>query len=199
MNFESVNPSAVRSIRQRDFLQEWIRHFARQRSLPSFAAFKPARIDDEMTDLMFYNVEYVEAEPRYRVVHEGRRLIDAYGITGIGRHLQDTVSAPVWAYLEPIYRKCVTVGLPVYSTFHVTDTEGLKVDYERLLLPFGEGSNVQNIVASLKSIAETGRFTNTNLMRPINHAPVYTLRAVIDADLFSPSRHISTLGDVVEV
>ena len=51
-----------------------------------------------MTDLMFYNVEYAGAEPRYRVVHEGRRLIDAYGITGIGRHLQDTVSAPVWAY-----------------------------------------------------------------------------------------------------
>jgi hypothetical protein len=199
MIFESVNPSAVKSIRQRDFLQEWIRLYARQRALPPVAAFKPARIDDEMPDLMFYNVEYVGDEPRYRVTHEGQRLIDAYGITGIGRHLQDTVSPPVWAYLEPIYRKCVSTALPVYSTFHVADAEGRKVDYERLLLPFGEGSVVQNMVSSLKSISEAGRFVNTDLMSPVNHDPKYTLRAVIDAGLSSPSRHISIAGDVVEL
>jgi hypothetical protein len=199
MNFESVNPSAVKSIRQRDFLKEWTRLYARQRTLPALAAFEPARIDDELPDLMFYNVEYDGSEPRYRVTHEGRRLIDAYGITGIGRCLQDTTSPPVWSYLEPIYRKCVAVALPVYSTFHVTDAEGRKVDYERLLLPFGEGGSVHNIIASLKSIAEAGRFINTDLMRPINHNPKYTLRAVIDAGLSPPSRHISIEGDIVEL
>jgi hypothetical protein len=199
MIFESVSPSAVKSIRQRDFLKEWTRLYVRQRSLPVFGAFKPARIDDEMSDLMFYNVEYVDAKPRYRVTHEGQRLIDAYGITGIGRHLQDTVSPPVWAYLEPIYQRCVATALPVYSTFHVTDVEGRKVEYERLLLPFGEGTAVQNIVGSLKSISEAGRFVNTALMSPVNHDPKYTLRAVIDAGLSSPSRHISIEGDVVEL
>jgi hypothetical protein len=197
MIFENVSPSAVKSIRQRDFLKEWIRLYARQGALPSVTAFAPARIGEEMPDLMFYDVEYVEAEPRYRVTHEGQRLIDAYGITGIGRHLHDTISPPVWIHIEPIYRKCVSIALPVYSTFQVRDAEGRKVDYERLMLPFGEGRTVQNMVTSLKPISEDGRFINANLMHPVDHAPNYTLRAVINAGLAGPSRPTSIEGDVV--
>lgn len=197
MIFESLSPSAVRSIRQRDFLKEWIRLYMRLGTLPSVAAFAPARIDEEMPDLMFYDVEYVGAEPRYRVTHEGQRLIDAYGITGIGRHLQDTISPPVWVYIEPIYRKCVSTALPIYSTFQVRDEEGRKVDYERLLLPFGAGGGVQNLVTSLKPISEEGRFINANLMHPDDHAPNYTLRAVISNGLSGPSRPSSIEGDVV--
>jgi hypothetical protein len=199
MNFESVGPSAVRAIRQRDFLKEWFRLYVRQQALPAFAAFEPARIGEEMPELMFYNVEYVGAEPRYRVTHEGRRLIEAYGVSGIGRHLHETLSPSLWLYLEPIYRKCVSVALPIYSVFQVTDAERRKVEYERLLLPFGEGSAVQNIVASVKTISVEGRFTNADLMSPVNHKPKYTLRAVIDAGLSSPSRHISIEGDVIEL
>lgn len=197
MIFENVSPSAVKSIRQRDFLKEWIRLYARQGALPPVAAFAPARIGEEMPDLMFYDVEYVGVEPRYRVTHEGQHLIDSYGLTGIGRHLQDTLSPQVWAYLEPIYRKCVSTALPIYSTFEVRDAEGRKVDYERLLLPFGEGRTVQNMVASLKPISEDGRFINANLMRPADHAPNYTLRAVIADGLSGPSRPTSIDGDIV--
>jgi hypothetical protein len=199
MHFDSVGPSAVRAIRQREILREWIRLHARQGGLPLQAGFEPARFSDEMPDLMFYDVEYIGGEPRYRVIHEGHRLIDAYGIVGKGRHLQDTVSPPVWAWLEPLYRKCVSVALPVYSAFHVTDREGRKVDYERLLLPFGANGVVRNMIASLKAISEEGRFTNTNLMRPVNHEPKYTLRAVIDTGLAVPSSHIAIEGDVVEL
>ena len=199
MVFDSVNPTAVKCIRQRDFLNEWIRLYTRQHALPSLAGFEPARISDEMPDLMFYDIEYIASEPRYRVKHEGRRLIDAYGITGIGRHLQDTISPALWIYLEPIYQKCVSIGLPVYSAFHVTDAERRKVEYERLLLPFGDDGVVRHMIASIKSFSEEGRFTNTDLMRPVNHDPKYTLRAVIDTGLSPPSRHISIEADVVEL
>jgi hypothetical protein len=197
MIFQSVSPSAVKSIRQRDFLKEWMRHYAPERSLPSFAKFKPARIEDEKPDLMFYEIDYVDREPRYRVTFEGHRLIDAYGISGLGRHLQDTISPGIWVHLEPIYAKCVAAALPVYSTFQVTDTEGRKVDYERLLLPFGESGIVHNMITSLQSICEEGRFVNTGLMRPDNHDPKYTLRAVIDGGLSAPSRPTAIAGDIV--
>lgn len=199
MHFESVGPSAVRAIRQREFLKEWIRLYARYGRLPPVNEFEPARIGDEMPDLMIYDVEYIDNEPRYRVTHEGRRLIDAYGITGKGQHLHITISPALWIYLEPIYRQCVSVALPVYSAFHVTDAEGRKVDYERLLLPFGTDGVVRNMIASIKAISEDGRFTNTGLMRPVNHDPKYTLRAVIDTGLAAPSPHISVEGDVVEI
>jgi hypothetical protein len=199
MLFESVSPSAVRAIRQREFLKEWLRLYSRHGRLPPVAEFEPARIGDEMPDLMIYDVEYVESEPRYRVMHEGRRLIDAYGIVGKGKHLQNTISPPVWVHLEPIYRQCVSVALPVYSAFHVSDAEGRKVEYERLLLPFGNDGVVRNMIASIKAISEEGRFINTNLMQPVNHDPKYTLRAVIDTGLATPSRHIAIEGDVVEL
>lgn len=199
MAFESVNPSAVRSIRQRDFLKEWIRLYTRHHALPSLAGFEPARIGDELPDLVFYDVEYIASEPRYRIKHEGRRLMEAYGISGIGRYLQDTMSPALWVYLGPIYQKCASIGLPVYSAFHVTDVEGRKVEYERLLLPFGEEGIVRNIVGSIKSFSEEGRFTNIDLMSPANHDPKYTLQAVIDSGLSSPSRHISIEADVVEL
>jgi hypothetical protein len=68
MQFESVGPSAVRAIRQREFLKEWIRLYARHGRLPPVSEFEPARISDEMPDLMIYDVEYIDAEPRYRVI-----------------------------------------------------------------------------------------------------------------------------------
>lgn len=189
----------MRSIRQRDFLGEWIRLYSPRRELPTFASYALPRMAEEMPDLMIYDIEYVDGDARYRVTHEGQRLIDAYGISGRGRFLQDTISAPLWIFLEPIYRKCMETAQPIYSIFSVTDTEGRKVNYERLLLPFGEQADVRCIVASLKSISEEGRFTNKNLMRPVNHDPKYTLRAVIEIGLSPPSRHISVEGDVVEI
>lgn len=199
MIFENVSPSAIRSIRQRDLLKEWLRHYLPKRTLPAFAAFRPERIDDEMPDLMFCALDDVGGEPRYRVLHEGKRLTDAYCITALGRHLQDVFDPAVWMYLEPIYARCVSAALPVYSAFHVTDTEGRQVDYERLLLPFGENGSVQNIVASIKSICAEGRFVNAGLMQPANHAPQYTLRAVVSAGLTAPARHAGLDGDVVSL
>lgn len=199
MIFESVGPSAVKSIRQRDFLKEWLRHYAPKRALPAFSAFQPSRIGEEMQDLMFYDVEYAGAEPRYRVTHEGQRLIESYGVIGKGRFLQETISPPVWIYLEPLYAQCVSTALPIYSSFHVMDAEGRRVEYERLLLPFGEGRTVRNMVASIKPICAEGRFTNTGLMQPANHDPHYTLRAVIDAGLTAQSRQMGIDGDVVSL
>ena len=143
MNFESVGPSAVKSIRQRDFLKEWMRHYVPRRTLPAFAAFKPARIDDEMPDLMFYDVEYAGGEPRYLVTREGQRLIDAYGVTGIGKHLQDTISPPVWQYIEPIYRKWQTSNVAwamcsIAGTHRVDARLGYARPHADILPRFGE-------------------------------------------------------------
>ncbi len=81
----------------------------------------------------------LESEPRYRVTHEGRRLIDAYGITG-HRPASAGYDQSGGVDLSRTDLSQVRHGrLPVYSAFHVTDAEGRKVEYERLLLPFGDG------------------------------------------------------------
>jgi hypothetical protein len=82
--------------------------------------------------------------------------------------------------------------------FHRDDLKGDAVDYERLLLPFGVNNQVQQMVASIKSISLDGRFVNTNLMRSEGHTPAYHLRAVVDhlAPMLPP---VSWTDDVVEI
>ena len=56
MDFESANPSVVKSIKQRDLLNTWLRLFARQRLLPRIEEYQPARIEEEFPDLVHYAV-----------------------------------------------------------------------------------------------------------------------------------------------
>ena len=180
MQLENVSPSAVRSVRQQDFLKVWFRLFNKAAQLPSLASFQPSRIEDEKPELMYYDVVRRADDIRYGVTFAGRRLIEAYGFNAEGRDLQDILSPTIWAFAEPLYDQCVHQGMPVYSVFTVVDLKNEIVSYERLLLPFGEANVVQKIIASIKSISTEGRFVNVDLMRSKDHDPQYSLKAVVN-------------------
>ena len=71
------------------------------------------------------------------------------------------------------------------------------MSYERLLLPFGRGDAVEQIVGSYKSISIEGGFKINNLMglRP-KAVPVILVRAIIDRD-FVPSQPGRQMSDEV--
>jgi hypothetical protein len=79
----------------------------------------------------------------------------------------------------------------------VQDTDNKDVSYERLLLPFGRGDAVEQIVGTYKSISIEGGFKINNLMglRP-KAVPVILVRAIIDRD-FVPNQVSS--DEVVEL
>jgi len=198
MHFDSVSPSAVRSVRQQDFLKVWFRLFTRLGQLPSLADFNPSRIEDEKPELMYYDVVHTGDEIRYPVIFAGQRLIEAYGFNAVGRDLQDILSPTIWTHVESLYDQCVLRGMPTYSVFTVVDVHNDVVAYERLLLPFGEANVVKQIIASIKSISTEGRFVNTDLMRSKDHDPQYSLRAVVDQ--CAPDKvTTSWADDVVEI
>jgi hypothetical protein len=198
MHFDSVSPSAVRSIRQQDFLKVWFRLLAKTGFLPSLAAFEPSRLEDEKPELMYYDVVHTHDDIRYPVTFAGKRLIEAYGFNAVGRDLQDILSPTIWAHVEPLYDQCVVRGKPVYSVFTVVDLNNDVVAYERLLLPFGENNVVGQMIASIKSISTEGRFINTDLMRSRDHDPQYSLRAVVDQRAPDIVRS-SQADDVIEI
>ena len=102
MNLDSVSSSAVRSVRQQDFLKVWFRTFNKTARLPSLASFEPSRIEDEKPELMYYDVtQNAGGDPRYRVSFAGARLVEAYGFNAVGRDLQDIISPSIWADLSP--------------------------------------------------------------------------------------------------
>lgn len=98
----------------------------------------------------------------------------------------------------PVYYKCIAVGLPVYTIANIDDSYGRIVAYERLLLPFSEGTGVGHVIASLKTISEDGGFEIKNLMRGNDALPTPKLRTVIDRDLFHRTPGRISSGDQIE-
>jgi hypothetical protein len=198
LEFESAKPSVVKAIKQRDLLNTWLRLYARKQSMPRIEEYQPDRLEDELTDLVFYTVDTAPEPPRLTIQSDGTRMSNAYGHTGKGRFLDEYVGPRLAPFVMPVYYQCITRALPVYTIANIDDAYGRIVAYERLLLPFSEGGNVTHVIASLKTISEDGGFEIKNLMRGSDTLPKPKLRAVIDRDLFHRAPSRIAAGDVIE-
>lgn len=199
--FESSAPSVIKSIRQRDFLNTWLRLYARDQRPPRFADFHPERMADEIADLVTYRVDSTAKPPRIIIDSDGSRMANAYGrdgVSSIGVNLTDYIGPKLAPMVMPIYYACIARELPVFTISRVVDSHGRPVDYERLLLPFSDGTGIDRILASLKTISEEGAFEIRNLMRTNDALPVYRLRTVIDRDLFHAKPVRKDSSDTIE-
>ena len=198
MDFASADPSIVKSIKQRDLLNTWLRLFARDQALPRMDEYRPERIEDELPDLVFFTVETDQAPPRLLIESDGTRMSSAYGNTGKGRYLDEYLGARLAPIVVPVYHECIARRLPAYTIATIDDIYERIVAYERLLLPFSDGGNVTHIIASLKTISEDGGFEIKNLMRGSDKLPVPKLRTIIDRELFHRAPGRIPSGDVLE-
>jgi hypothetical protein len=93
LEFQSANPTIVKSIKQRDLLHTWLRLYARQQKMPRIEEYQPSRFDDELPDLVFYTVDSAAVPPRLTIQSDGTRMSSAYGNTGKGRYLDEYLGA----------------------------------------------------------------------------------------------------------
>jgi hypothetical protein len=198
LDFTSAAPPVVKSIKQRDLLNTWLRLYARQQVAPAIWEYQPARLEEELSDLIYYTVDNATPTPRLTIQSEGTRISRAYGHTGKGILLDDYVGPRLAPFVMPVYHECVARGLPVYSVADVDDIYGRVVAYERLLMPFLTDDKVSHIIASLKTFCEDGGFEIKNLMRGNDALPRPGLRVVIDRDLFHRAPGRIAAADVVE-
>jgi hypothetical protein len=198
LEFQSANPTIVKSIKQRDLLNTWLRLYAREQLMPRIEEYQPSRLADELQDLLYCAVDSGQVPPRLTIERETTRISSAYGSPGKGRYLDEYVGTRLAPIVMPIYYQAVRLGLPVYTISNIDDIYGRIVAYERLLLPFSQGGGVTHIIASLKTISEDGDFEIRNLMRANDTLPTAKLRAVIDRDLFHRAPGRIPAGDVIE-
>ena len=198
MNFESANPSIVKSIKQRDLLNTWLRLFARQQKLPHVDEYQPERLEDELSDLVYYTVDIANGPPRLTIQSNGTRMASAYGHNGRGRSLDEYLGPRLASIVIPVYHEAIARRLPVYTISNIDDSYGRIVAYERLLLPFSDQDKVSHVIASLKTISEDGGFEIRNLMRGSDMLPTPKVRAVIDRELFHRAPGRISAGDVIE-
>lgn len=197
-DFQSAGPSVIKSIKQRDLLNTWLRLFARTGSLPQMAEYQPERIEDELPDLVFYTVDTGSEPPRLTIQSDGTRMSSAYGNRGKGRYLDEYLGPRLAPIVMPVYCECIARRLPAYTIADMEDIYGRLVAYERLLLPFSDGGGVTHIIASLKTISEEGGFEIKNLIRGNDKLPVPKLLTIIDRDLFHRSPGRISSGDALE-
>jgi hypothetical protein len=199
LEFESAKPSIVKSIKQRDLLNTWLRLYARAQTIPRLEEYQPARIEDETPDLVYYTVDAAPQPPHLTILSDGTRMSTAYGHNGKGKLLDEYLGPRLAPIVMPVYYYCVQRRLPIYTIAHIDDAYGRVVAYERLLLPFCEaGGDVTHIIASLKTISEDGGFEIKNLMRSNDALPTPKLRAVIDRELFHRAPGRIEAGDLLE-
>ncbi len=206
MEFDSANPSVVRSIKQRELLDTWLRALRKPRELPRLADFRPERIVDELPDMMAYDVEGDGPGARFLITQEGARLTSAYGNDHIApdmrtnRYLDDAIGPERYARVLPCYRACLNARRPTYSISMVRDADGREVSYERLLLPFGTGGRVEQIIGSYKAISIEGYFRIGNLMgHQPKAAPMRLVNAVIDRELARRPVGVRAADDIIVV
>jgi hypothetical protein len=206
MQFESANPSVVRSVKQRDLLNAWLRTLRGRRTLPVLADYQPDRIADEAADMMGFNVEGEGDTARFLITLEGSRLTATYGNEHIdpgkrtNRYLDDAIGPERYSRVVPSYCACLARRRPTYSVSMLHDADGKDVSYERLLLPFGSAGDVEQIVGSYKAISIEGGFKINNLMGVRSRAtPVSVINAVIDLDLVRPAAGRGAADDLIEL
>jgi hypothetical protein len=198
VEFESANPTIVKSIKQRDLLNTWLRLYARKQMTPRIEEFQPERLADELPDLVYYTVDAAREPARLTIQSDGTRISNAYGHTGKGRYLDEYLGARLAPVVMPVYYQCVKRALPAYTISNIDDIYGRIVAYERLLLPFCDGGSVTHMIASLKTISEDGGFEIKNLLRGNDALPTPKLRTIIDRDLFHRAPGRIPAGDVIE-
>ena len=85
LDFQSANPTIVKSIKQRDLLNTWLRLYARDQRAPRMDEYHPARLADELPDLVYMSVDTAQEPVRLMIDSDGTRMSTAYGNTGKGR------------------------------------------------------------------------------------------------------------------
>jgi hypothetical protein len=205
MQFESANPSIVKSVKQRELLNAWLRAPGSREGLPSIGNFRPERIADELADMMGFSVIGAGETARFLITQEGSRLTATYGNEHIepdkrtNRYLDDAIGPDRYSRVVHSYLACLARKRPTYSVSTVQDLDGKDVSYERLLLPFGSAGTVEQIVGSYKAISIEGGFKINNLMgiRP-KATPIGVINAVIDLEIVRTPRAKGTPDDVIE-
>jgi hypothetical protein len=206
IEFKSADPSVVRSVKQRDLLNAWLRTLRGRQGLPAVQDYQPERIFDELSDMMGFDVAGIGDTARFVITHEGTRLTATYGNEHvdpdqrINRYLDDAIGPERYARVVPSYRACLAGRRPTYSISMVQDPDGKDVSYERLLLPFGRANVVEQIIGSYKAISIDGGFKINNLMGIKSKAtPVNVVNAVIDLDFVRRSADRHTSDEVIEI
>jgi PilZ domain len=141
--------AAIKSSGQQELARHWDR-LAAGRRFPDPRGFT---LPPELSDPTRLNVWNVEGEGRlqkFRAAYQGEAIGQVFATPWAGKTMEDVVPMSLRSLAIEAARECVQTGCVIYTIISTLDTQGQRVDCERLLLPFGSGSKVTQMLASLQ-------------------------------------------------
>lgn len=163
MTFRNATAERVNSTSQRALLLYW-RRLADGRPYPRITDFSPTGRIHDPKQLVIWQVEHDGPKRRYRALHHGAHVAEAFGEKWAGRTMDEVVPAFGRAFALHSADACALTGHAVYTIFSTRDEQQRTIDCERLLLPLGAGGKVEQIVASLQLISLTGEFRRDSVL-----------------------------------
>jgi hypothetical protein len=163
MQFSPASIQSIKSISQRALTIYWNR-LAGRRSFPSIAEFDPEPRLHDPKQLVIWAIEDAFGQRRFRALYQGTNVAEVFNSSWAGRTMDEVVPVPLKSFSIDGANECAESGCAIYTVFATFDAKGHRVDCERLLLPLGEGSTVQQIVASLQLISVKGEFERKSVL-----------------------------------
>jgi hypothetical protein len=175
--YQRHSPDVVKSIQQRWLLGHWKR-LRNGCVLPLASSFKLAEADPCRDDLSVLDVLPHNGAHRFLIVDHGKNIGSMFASSCAGKFLDETLPDIARARTLETYEHVVTTGVPVYTVSRMIDALGRPILYERLLLPFSDGSGkVTRILALLETISNEGTIERQSLLSNPQTTHQYQIKA----------------------
>lgn len=163
MPFSPASIQSIKSVSQRALTLYWNR-LAGDRPFPSITEFDPGPGLHDPKQLVIWNIEGDYRQPSFRAVYQGPNVAEVFNSSWAGRTMDEVVPPRLKSVSINGANECAVTGCAIYTIFATFDAQGHRVHCERLLLPLGEGSTAQQIVASLQLISVEGEFERKSVL-----------------------------------
>lgn len=196
MQFETLTVNSIKSITQRRLLWYW-NELAAGRRFPVFSDFQ---IDARMHDpkqLLIWSIEHDGGHRKFRSRLHGAMFQEVFRSDWLGKTMDEVVPECLRQYALDTAEECAGSGCAVFSILSTVDAAGHRVDCERLLLPFGSGTEVEQMVGSMQLISLKGDYARGTVLEKYRMTSKVELAGRIAAGFRTPE--ISRPGLVIEL
>jgi hypothetical protein len=149
MTFRFASVHTIRSPSQRALAHYWDQ-LAAGRPFPAFTEFRPDPAIHDPKQLVVWNIEGIGRLRKFRALYQGENVADAFNTAWAGKTMEQVVPMSLRRPALDAAKECAATGCMIYMVLSTWDSFDTRIDCERLLLPFGTGGKVEQLLGSLQ-------------------------------------------------
>ena len=156
MKFVESSIADIKSISQRTLALHWSRAAA-GKPVPHFQSFEIPSRGHDPNYMAIWRVQRSVTGPVFSAIFQGAYIATAFRQRWEGRKMEELIPKSLRAPALDAARFCAEKQVGVYMIYTTLDSDGRRIDCERLLLPFATpDSRVGVLLATMEAISLKG-------------------------------------------